>query len=224
MSDRSSNKIGGACGVLAILLTQIGFGVAAYRTPGVGASDKQIADFVSQPRASFYGGEFVELLGFVLLVVFIGRLWAHLRRAEAGDGWLSTTAFGSALAAIAVLLAGHLSAQGAAFYTGRHGAGSRTVASLLDFSAFAQASSSMLLAVFLGATALVVLRHAALPRWLGWFAAVVALAFPLTLPFPNDFADLPVMLFVLWVVAASVVLLRRGEHASTAAAAAHAAV
>ena len=155
--------------------------------------------------------------------MFAGRLWAILRRAEASDGWLSTTALGAALAAMAVAISGHLSAQGAAFYTGGHGAGARTVATLLDLGAFAQLSSGMLLAVFLAATAVVVLRHAALPRWLGWFAALVAIVFPPTLPFPNDLPDLPVMLLVLWVVSASVVLLRRREDALPAPAAVHAA-
>lgn len=49
-----------------------------------------------------------------------------------------------------------------------------------------------------------------LPRWLGWGAAVAA---------PNsDLAELPVFLFLVWIVAVSIVLVRRAEEARSVAA------
>ena len=68
-------------------------------------------------------------------------------------------------------------------------------------------------AVFLAATAAVVLRTAALPRWLGWSAAVIAIAFPATLWSPNDAAQIPHLLLDLWMLAASVTLICRRESA-----------
>src|SRR2546422_1697646 len=143
-----------------MLATQLDFVLVMQATPGIGASDKQIADFVSLSSARFYSGAFLDLLGLVLFFVFAGRLWAILRRAEAGDGWLSATALGGALAALAVGIGVHVSASAAAFYAGGHGAPARTVATVLDLSGFAELASGMLLALFLGATALVVLGHA----------------------------------------------------------------
>src|SRR2546421_11079216 len=92
MSERASNLIGGASGLFAMIATQLGFVIALQGTPGIGPSDKQIADFVDQSSTRFYAGGFLDLLGLVLFVVFFGRLWAILRRAGGGQGWVSTTA------------------------------------------------------------------------------------------------------------------------------------
>ena len=70
-------------------------------------------------------------------------------------------------------------------------------------------------AVFLGATAAVVLRTGALPHWLGWSAAVIAIAFPATLWSPTDAAQIPHLLIDLWILAASLLLIRRREPAHT---------
>jgi hypothetical protein len=74
------------------------------------------------------------------------------------------------------------------------------------------------LAVVAGAAAIVVLRTHVLPRWLGWLAAATAVAllangFALDAEFGPAF-----LLFLLWVVATSVVLLVRGSAVTSATA------
>jgi hypothetical protein len=59
------------------------------------------------------------------------------------------------------------------------------------------------LAVLLAASAIVAIRSGGLPRWLGWAAAVGSA------DFQSEWAGLPFLLFMLWVIAASVVLIRR---------------
>jgi hypothetical protein len=71
------------------------------------------------------------------------------------------------------------------------------------------------LAVMLSATAVVMIRWGALPRWLGWAAAVTglgllgALAAVAISPSPPEWASLPMLLFLVWMVAASIALIRR---------------
>jgi len=69
------------------------------------------------------------------------------------------------------------------------------------------------LAILSAASAVVVIRFGApLPRWVGWMSAVVAVAllvdgFAGTL-YSRDFAP-SILLFMLWILAASIALVRR---------------
>ncbi len=70
------------------------------------------------------------------------------------------------------------------------------------------------LAVLLAAFAIVEIRSGTLPRWLGWIAAVLAVAFigggmARSVNLESEWAGLPMILFTFWVLAASVVLIRR---------------
>jgi hypothetical protein len=77
------------------------------------------------------------------------------------------------------------------------------------------------LAAMLAAFALVAIRSAALPRWLGWAAAALSVAFAVgglagSADLASDWAGLPMLIFTLWVIACSIVLIRRAAKATTA--------
>ncbi len=64
-------------------------------------------------------------------------------------------------------------------------------------------------AFLLGAAAIVILRAKALPAWLGWSAAVIAVILLGTLPVAF-FHAIPVQLIpLLWVLVASIILILR---------------
>jgi hypothetical protein len=70
----------------------------------------------------------------------------------------------------------------------------------------------LLPALLLGATALVILRTNVLPRWLGWVSGLLALLNIVASGLGSIFgapAILLTVLFPLWIVATSVVLIRR---------------
>lgn len=216
MTERTSNLVAGLCGILAVLAAEIAFFAVVGATPEIGASTDKIKDFLTRSSTRVYGGGYAVVVAFPLLLVFFGRLRELMRRAEGEGGWLATTAFGAAVAAFSFgALA--LTAETTAYYTGRHGADTKTVAALVDMDGLAFILGGIPFAVFLGATAAVVLRTGVLPRWLGWSGAVIAVAFPATLWSPTDAAQIPHLLLDLWVLAASVVLIRRRElaHAGT---------
>ena len=70
------------------------------------------------------------------------------------------------------------------------------------------------LGVMLLATAIVAVRTGALPRWLGWASTVVALGMlgalsaAVVSPSPPEWVFLAMLLFALWTVATSIVLIR----------------
>jgi len=71
-------------------------------------------------------------------------------------------------------------------------------------------------AVFFAAAALLVLRHGALPRWLGWLALVVAAGLVATVPFgPGATMEPPHLLGFLWIVAAGIVMIARRDALPT---------
>jgi hypothetical protein len=79
------------------------------------------------------------------------------------------------------------------------------------------------MAVFTGAATLVAFRHNALPRWLAWFGAAVALSSPIgalaivvdTGPFSSAgiFSIVGLLLFLLWLLLLSVVLIQKAGRA-----------
>ena len=151
----------------------------------------------------------VSLFFFLL---YLGGLGSALRRAEGGAGGLAALALGGGVATAALLLAVTAAYNVAPHLVEEPAVGKDVVHGLLDL-AFPSVLflTAVPLAALLTATALVSLRTPALPRWLGRAAALLALVFlaagvadPLWLPaFP---------LFLLWVLASSVVLLRRAGH------------
>lgn len=191
MFDRIMWQLGGTCGLLYVLLLMAGdsFGGTESGT-----------------------GILLELLGFALFPFFLGVLWASLRSVEGETAWLSATTFGAGLVALAIKLG-----SGAPVLAVRasNGMDSQIERALIAVNEASFGITFLPLAVMLSATAVVVLRWGALPRWLGWMAAVAglgllcALAAVVISPSPPEWAFLPMLLFLLWMVATSIVLIRR---------------
>ncbi len=78
------------------------------------------------------------------------------------------------------------------------------------------------LAAMLAAFALVAIRSTALPGWLGWAAAPLSVAFAVgglagSADLASEWAGLPMLIFTPWVIATSVVLIRRARAATPVA-------
>ena len=192
MPDRLSERAAAACGIVYVVLLIGG--------ESIGGRDSQIAFFV-------------EMLAFLCFLFFLGSLWSALRHAEGGTGCLSTTAFGAGLMSITIKVA-----SAAPVLTARYRAGdgidpqlARTLQDINDASFYL---SFFPLAVLLAAFAIVAIRSDSLPRWLGWIAAPLGLAFIVggmagIASLQSEWAGLPMILYTLWVIVASVVLIRR---------------
>jgi hypothetical protein len=157
----------------------------------------------------------IELIGMLFFLPFLGYLWGVLRRAEGADGWLSMTALGAGLAAFIVKIASAaplLAADNEAQSGHLHDA----LVSVNDISFIV---TMLPLGVFAAAVATVTLKTGALPRWLGWFATVTAPALVVNGLFFGSTEGPAFLLFLVWLVATSIVLtLRAGDSSADATA------
>ena len=205
MSDRMWRRLGAAGGIFYVLLTLLGHDVIG------GTSRSGI-------------GLLVELLGFVFFAFFLGSLWACLRSAEGDGGWLSAVAFGGGLVALAVKIASIAPALAAGASEGMDPGNANAIIAM-NGASFRWAYFSLTclpLGVMLLSTAIVAVRTGALPRWLGWASAVVALGLlgalsaAVVSPSPPEWVMgwviLAMLLFALWTVATSIALIRRAKE------------
>ena len=192
MIDRFTQTLGGACGILYVVLL-----IAGDRLGGPGSAL----------------GFSLEMFAFTFFLFFLGTLWGALRRAEGGPGLLSATAFGAGLMSITIKLASAAPVLAAHASVGE--LDPRLTGVLQDINNASFALTFFPLAAMLAACALVAIRSAALPGWLGWSAAVLSPAFAVgglagSADLASDWAGLPMLIFPLWVIATSVLLIRRG--------------
>jgi hypothetical protein len=147
----------------------------------------------------------VELFGLILFVPFLGYLFAVLRRAEGGDGWLSATAFGAGLIAFAIKLASvapFVAAQGLA-------SGSEIKGALVAMNDASFILVLLPLGVMVAAASALILKTGILPAWIGWAGAFTACALLVNSTFLDAKFGPAFLLFLLWAVLTSAVMTWR---------------
>jgi len=148
----------------------------------------------------------LALISLVFLVWFLASLRRTLLEAEGGDGRLTAVAFGGGLLVTAMLLAGFaLNALGS-LRADEDGAIAAEVAVVLqDGSSVLQGlAATMAMVVLLASTAIITMRFRALPIWLGWVSALLAVIGVIG---PISWTLL--LVFPLWVLVTSIVLYQR---------------
>lgn len=216
MSTRSWLRLGAVCGILSVVLEFGGFGLRASNSP-IGLSifppKEQLANAIAQPtNTAAWVGFYLLALSVFLQFVFMVRLWVRLRGAEGDPPFLAAAALGAQGAWLGVV-AVSLACQAAVQVRAGQGADVSTALALTDLTSTSYFLSWAPMALFLGTTAAVSLRTQALPRWLAWSAAGIALLLAVALLAPGSpLAQMPGELRALWMLAASIVLLRPGEE------------
>jgi hypothetical protein len=149
----------------------------------------------------------------VLFLPFLAYLYSVLRKAQHDAGWLATAALLGGVSGVLLKLVSH--APDLAIHR-EHIAKGTQLYNALDSTAGAATLMSLYpLAVCCAAVAAIALRGGVLPRWVGMFAAITALALAVNAGFV--FADFVpgFLLFLLWTLVTGVVLLRRTWSGST---------
>ena len=214
MADHMIDRVGAAAGALSVVLGVVAValgGGAGAANPG--ASEQTIAQvYASPPTPMLWAGAYLEVLAYVLLFVFVARLWAALRPAHPQTAsWLATTAVGAGMLSVTLTLAGFAIGTALRFRGGPEVDSSAALA-LFDVHVALYVASWAMGAVFLGATAVAALTSTTLPRWLGWSAGTIALFDLVAVGAPTSpLAQFPSLLLLLWVLAASIVLLRHPD-------------
>ena len=203
-------------------LTGVVFVVLALASAIVEGSDqpddfpgtaREIVTYYTEQSDNILIGSYIGILGMFFLVWFVGTLRAHLRRSEVLDGRVSGIAFGGGVAAAALGVGVHAVNLAAAYRAEEDDRINPAQAvTVYDLQSGLFIGFAYMLAVLAAATAVVVLRNGALPRWIGFLSMVFAVG--LIVPFGNW---LFVIASPIWFVAVAVVMYLRPAERTPAA-------
>ena len=149
----------------------------------------------------------------VLALPFLAYLWSLLHAAEGDGGWFSTLALVAGVSGILLKLASH--APELAIHRDGIAKGTQLYKALDNTAGAATLMSLYPLAICCAAVAVIALRERVLPRWLGIFTAVTAVALAVNAGFVYASFMPALLLFLLWTLVASIVLLRRTRSTQT---------
>jgi hypothetical protein len=220
MNNIWTRRIGAAAGAVFVLIALLrGDG---GNQPGLHASRQSILAWIhtsANITSSRYAMAFLELLAFLCLLIFIAYLASVLRRAEGEAGYLSTTVLSAGILSIAIKLAS-FPATVAAYVWAKDGVDPRVIGMFLDMGNVAFDLSLAAEGLMVAAVAAVAIPTRALPRWLGWGAAATSLALfaNVALAYRTPDNAPAVLLFMLWILVTSIVLIRRAGTAAAPAA------
>ncbi len=195
-------RIGALSGIAFAVLVIIGFAVGIRQANDVVPSDVSgvIALNFGQTQDEIRLGAMIILAGIFFLFWFLALLHHRLREAEGGAGWLANVAYSGGLLTGAMLLV--FASFGMAASVMKDYQGDWQVAkTLLTLSWDHLAVLVPALAAMVGGTAVVSIRSGALPAWLGWLSVLLVIA-----PVVVD-PGLMAIVFLIWVIVVSVVLL-----------------
>jgi hypothetical protein len=209
VTDRRLDQLGATAGIVYAVGIFAAAGVMGG-VPDFSASNRDMSAYYADHSATrFFTGAYMEVLALLALVFFLGRMWRVLYDAEGDRGWLATTAFGAGIVSLGVKL-GSGPVAAAAYDRGRSGLDHQVGRAMIETNDMAFVLTWPINAVFLAAAGAVIVRTRVLPRWLGWSGIAAAVTLVVGAPLSGREGGPLFLVFLLWVVAASITLLRRG--------------
>jgi hypothetical protein len=180
-------------------------GVIFVSTKAKGSKGPEILASYQQHSDGILVGALLWSIGVLLFIWFLVSLRSHLLAAEGGDGRLANLAYGGGLVASAIaLLIPAVDEVGALNKDDIDASGASVLHHFSD--AFFVATEYALPILFF-ATAIVALRYAALPKWVGWLSALVGVVLLIG---PIGWAAL-IFATPIWTLIVSILLWRRAE-------------
>jgi hypothetical protein len=213
MSRKRLQQVAAAGGIVFVVLEGVGQGLIQVggAEPAFGAPAEEImAFFLARNESLFNWGGYLTLLSFIALIWFLGSLWAAIRKVEGDPALLSLVAFGSGLVGLAAATGG---GWALAVFRIQEGLDPQLGRMLFDLGNFAFATTWVFFASLLLATGLGAVQYGALPRWLGWASIVIGIGLLLArIIWTSQAAFVPWVLFWLWLIIVSVILIRRAGN------------
>src|SRR5207253_2161318 len=208
MSSKAWRNLGALSGIAFGVFEVVGFGLGAAGAPRL--SRGQIASaYLNGTSGSAWLGQYLAILSALFFVVFAARLRDALRNQEDGLDWISTAALGGGLVFAVCELAG-VGAFSAIRLRSGNGLDVAEAVALADLGQALVFVGVAGLGLFLAAAGARILQTRALPVWLGWSAALLAIAvLAVSVPFVA-FGMAVEPLVLLWIFAVAIVLVRSG--------------
>jgi hypothetical protein len=169
----SAKQTGPLMGIVFVALVVVAF-IVGGETPDADDSTREVVSFYIDNDSSQQFAAALLALGCVAYLFFLGTVRQALRRVPGDEGGLSTV----------MLLGGLMQVAGITLFAGLTFALGDTADAIPPSStqAIHVLNSDLFFPVAVGtavfslALGLAVLRHGALPRWLGWVALVIGIA------------------------------------------------
>jgi Domain of unknown function (DUF4386) len=211
--DRSKAWVGPLMGVIFVVLFAVVFVLLGEGQDATKKSAEDIQSYYQDHESKEFIASIVIGYASISLLFFAGYLRRVLRDAEGSSGTLSAVAFAGAIifAGGAIVSASlHLALSDLADETDVVDPVVLQTINAIDWDNF------LFFPVGLGtlvlASGISVVRHGALPKWLGWLGVVVGIL-SYTPAFPATFIGAP-----LFILITSIILLMRSRSGGTAAA------
>jgi hypothetical protein len=214
MSARSWERLGAVCGLLFFVVLVVSF--STPDTPDADDPSTQIAEEIADDRTGLLFGVYLAGLASLLFLVFVAALWTRLRASELERGPSLLVLLGGLGTTLLILASNGVTL--AVIEAADEGRESEAVRALFELDELFFLGVGWTSAAFYLGVALSALATGALPRVLGWLAAVLAATFPIA--FLGIFSEsedggvLGAIFFIallvnfLWILATSIVMLR----------------
>lgn len=212
MNERFWARLAASCGALAVILIAVGNEVSKIGggSPGVHDSPQDYLSALGRPTPLLIGG-FLIVLGACLFVPFFASLSDTLRRSAGAGDVLPAVVFGGGLvtATVSLAAAAPVVAAGILADDGQLSPELAKALSLMNGGLFVVTWTTS--AIYVAATAVLVLRTRALPRFIGWSAAILAPALLVgsVAVWKYDAGFVPWLLTLIWLIATSIALTVR---------------
>ena len=220
MNEDRYAKYGASTGIVSVVLLVIGFLIVTPTPPDIDAPVNEWSTYFVDHKDAVNTALVLVSVSVFFFLWFLGSLTSALRVA-AGGPRLPSIAFGGGLLAATFLFIA-ISAVAVAAHRPDEVSPELTRA-LTDVSLMAGVPAIAGFAALFGATALVILRSALLPQWLGWLCWVAAVVQPLT--FGVLFTDsgafaadgvlglfVPFVAVIVAILALSIVLIQSADE------------
>jgi hypothetical protein len=214
------SRWGGMAGILFVVIGMVALFLPG--TPPKADEVSKITSYFADKRGSILAANYMAGLAFAFFLFFVGALRAHLGAADAEGVRPGSAALAGGVMATAMIIAGNAVINGAVFQVAAAG-DTNVNHALYDVASDLFVSSGFGFAVFFGGAAVAIAATGALPSFLapaGLVAAVLNAIAPVALfaktgffAIGGAFGFVAPLASVLWVLAASIFMLRQAPTA-----------
>ena len=220
MNKAMWDKIAAAGGIIGVILLVIGV-VIMGQPPDIDADATTVADFFTDNRDQVLWGTFIQGLGVISFIWFIGALGAAMR--DAGEGRLAAV-MGIAFAITFSIGAVAALTRGALAFSVAEAADPGISLSFYRMGGYLDTVGNLIGSAFFIAVGGAVVRTGLIPKWWGWASVLAGLWLIISSTAwardgfwsPDGAGFVSFVVFLVWALVTSILLVRSTTRTATA--------